>query len=449
MQNSVPVAETLPTKNRNRGSVVSAEVKTWRNLFFVTSVEININLLIEHQCPQCGAPALLEETDRLFSCDFCRVKSYLLEPGFFRYLLPDKAPPGQSLIYMPYWRFKGTQFSCVTAGIQHRFIDVSHPANTTQIFPMSLGLRSQALKLRFATPETKGHFLKPDLPLKSVMDIFDQRFRSRLPEPVFLQSHIGESISLIYSPFYMKERLYDAIINKPLANKLPDDFDLSKLTDESSGRHIKFIPTLCPDCGWDMHGERDSLVLMCKNCNSMWKAGKQDLQKIKFAYLAGQNEKTTYLPFWRIKTKISGIDLNSFADMARVANLPKAIQDEWEKIPFRFWGLAFKVRPQTFVNLSRNITLGQPRGELVEKLPEGSIHPVTLPISEAVESLSVTLASFIKPARKRYPELPTIKIRPKAYALIYIPFREGHHEYVQPELNLTINKNQLALAGNL
>jgi hypothetical protein len=43
--------------------------------------------LIEYQCPQCGAPAILTETDRLFTCQFCRVKSYLLPGDYFRYVL--------------------------------------------------------------------------------------------------------------------------------------------------------------------------------------------------------------------------------------------------------------------------------------------------------------------------------------------------------------------------
>ena len=37
-----------------------------------------ISVQIEQSCPQCGAPANLEETDRLFACPFCRVTSLLL-----------------------------------------------------------------------------------------------------------------------------------------------------------------------------------------------------------------------------------------------------------------------------------------------------------------------------------------------------------------------------------
>ena len=79
---------------------------------------------IEHQCPQCGAPALLDETDRLFTCKFCRVKSYLTRDDFFRYILPQKTT-GQDLFFFPYWRYKGTLFSCTSDGLDERVVDAS------------------------------------------------------------------------------------------------------------------------------------------------------------------------------------------------------------------------------------------------------------------------------------------------------------------------------------
>ena len=94
-----------------------------------------MNLVIEHQCPQCGAPVLLEETDRLLACEFCRVKSYLMPKRFFRYMLPNAAPEDRDLVYAPYWRFKGMLFSSVLSGVKHRFIDVSQRAVSTPVFP--------------------------------------------------------------------------------------------------------------------------------------------------------------------------------------------------------------------------------------------------------------------------------------------------------------------------
>ena len=406
-------------------------------------------ILIQHQCPQCGAPATLKETDRLFACEFCRVKSYLLQDKFFRYLLPNAAPKNKNLVFFPYWRFKGMLFSCVESGIKHRFIDVSHQAVESDYFPISVGLRSQALKLNFVVPETRGYFLKPTRPFNHVMDFFKHRFSTSLPKPIYHQSHIGETLSLIYSPFYAEDKLFDAILNQPVSPVLPDDFDATVFQGGRAGGRINFIPTLCPACGWDLEGSRDALVLNCRNCNSVWRPDTNGFKKLTFGFMPAKEKNVMYLPFWRIKADVTGITLNSYADMVRIANVPKAIQKKWEDVEFRFWAMAFKVRPQVFVRLARNITLAQPQEKLVRELPDDSLHPVTLPIEEAIESLTINLASFMKPQKDLLPILGDITIKPKSYLLVYIPFLEHHHEFIQPELHLTINKNQLKLASNL
>src|SRR5262245_13627888 len=63
---------------------------------------LSLPLRVEHRCSQCGAPALLEDTDRLFQCGFCRVKLCLLPGDGFRYLLPPNIT-GADILYFPYW----------------------------------------------------------------------------------------------------------------------------------------------------------------------------------------------------------------------------------------------------------------------------------------------------------------------------------------------------------
>jgi len=406
-------------------------------------------LLIEHQCPQCGAPAILKETDRLFSCEFCRVNSYLLQVDFFRYMLPNAAPKTKDLVFFPYWRFKGMLFSCVDSGIEHKFIDVSHQAVESRYFPISLGLRSQALKLNFVTPEIKGYFLKPIFSFKKVMNIFQNSFNKFLPKPVFHQSHVGDTVSLIYSPFYKEEKIYDAVLNKAITTVPTDDFETASFAGGRPNWRTQFIPTLCPDCGWDLKGRRDALVLNCKNCNSVWRPTKNGFKPLKFSIMPSTDENVIYLPFWRIKADVDGITLNSYADLIRIANLPKVIQRNWEDKEFRFWCPAFKVRPRVFIRLGRSMTLSQPMEKMHKELPDARIHPVTLSLKEAVESLIINLASFMKPREDLFPLLKDIAIKPDRYRLVFIPFVEHHHEFIQPKLYLTLNKNQLSLASNL
>jgi predicted RNA-binding Zn-ribbon protein involved in translation (DUF1610 family) len=416
---------------------------------FSLFTEVVINFLIEHQCPQCGAPAILEETDRLFACEFCRVNSYLITDDYFRYVLPHPAAENDEIVYFPYWRFKGMLFFCGPAGVENRFVDLSQQAIVTPHFPFSVGVRSQAMKIRFVTPDTGGRFLKPRQASQKIFSNFELRFGKSLPKPIVHQAHVGETLSLIYSPFYVKDRLYDAILNKPVSDVLPQDFDIDEFTAENPRGHIHFVSTLCPNCGWDLEGERDALVLRCKNCNSAWYPVGKKLKPLKFAHFAAEGDHKIYLPFWRIKADISGLELNSYADLIKIANLPRAVQDGWQDIAFRFWVPAFKVRPRIFLRLASQLTVVQPQKNLKPQLPADRIHPGNLPVQEAIECLKLTLASFIKPRKTLTERLPAINVDAKRFSLIFVPFSEDHHEFIQAEYQIAINKNVMTLSKNL
>ena len=391
----------------------------------------------------------MEETDRLFSCEFCRVKSFLVVKDVFRYLLPSQAPESKNLLYFPYWRFKGMLFSCAGNGISHKFVDVSHQAVLSHLFPSNLGLRSQALKLKFVKSENAGRFLKPTLSFEQIEKNFESRFDKSSPKPVLHQAHIGETLSLIYAPFYMQQRLYDAVLNRPVAASPANEFEIDKLPAENPNWPIHFMATLCPHCGWDLEGEKDSLVLLCKNCSSTWYPVGKKLKKIKFGKHTVDDSNVIYLPFWRIRPEICGLNLSNYADLIQVANIPKVIQPGWEDIGFRFWAPAFKVRPKIFLQLSKNMTLAQLSKEADEELPGHRHHSITLPVTEAIESLKVNLAGFLKPKNRLSDILPSIEVSAKSFELVYVPFIEKHHEFIQPQIHFAINKNIIALSDNL
>ncbi len=392
---------------------------------------------------------MLKETDRLLTCEFCKVTSYLLPKDFFRYTLPSKTPDDKDIVFFPYWRLKGMHFSCTLNGIRHRFIDVSHQALASRWFPISVGLRSQTLKMQLASRKTDGRFLQPSLPLNTVISLIEKRFSTLRSDTVIFQSHIGETLSMIYSPFYMDDKIYDAVLNTPIFSKLPNGFDLDLPADDLPEQLIRLIPSLCPACGWDLHGERDALILLCKNCNSLWEPRRNGFKKLKFAHIHAEGDNVIYLPFWRIKAEISGIELETYADLVRLANLPRVTQRRWADISFYFWTLGFKLPPRNFLNLSRSLTLSQPQKKLIRQLPAGNLYSVKLPVTEAVESLKIILASFIKPPEKYLSRLIDIALRPKSYLLVYFPFYLKHNEFIQPQFHMAINKNLLDLTGNL
>lgn len=421
------------------------EAKTCTTPGSATNAVKSSKLLIEYQCPQCGAPATIEETDHLFDCAFCRVKSYLLS-RVYRYVMPHKAPKGRDLIYMPYWRFKGMLFSSEESAVRHRLVDVSYRGVEAPHVPMSLGLRSQTQKLRFLTPETEGRFLRPDMSYPDILKQILERFGKAGVSPVAFHSFIGETLSLLYAPFYLDGKLYDAVLNRPISPLLSDDYTLR---DRPGGRptwELRFVPAQCPECGWDLEGERDSFALSCRNCQSVWHAGKSRFMKLHFASLMEEEHgtPTLFLPFFRIRPKITGVRLSSLADLIRLGNLPKAVLDSMEEEPFHFWAPAFKVRPNDFLKLSVRTTLGQPKRPMEPRLPSGEIYPVTLPLNEALESLKVNLASFAKPPRKFHPLLPEINIEPKGVTLVYIPFSIRGNEILYAPCRLRLSRNTLA-----
>lgn len=407
------------------------------------------SFVIEHQCPQCGAPAELSETERLLTCGFCRVKSYLTTPRYFRYVIPHHAPAGKEIFYFPYWRFKGMLFSCLPKRIENRFIDVSCQALELEDFPFNIGFRGQTQKLRFAAAEPEGVFIRPAIPFNGIFPGLGERYGPSPARSILYREFIGETRSLIYSPFYFDSNLTDAVTNEPVSKLRPEEVQAMLPTADRRKWKINFLPALCPQCGWDLGGEPDSLVLICENCKSAWwgKGGK--FNRLNTVHFPEGGDGWVYLPFWRIQAGVSYIVLKTFADLVKTANMPRAVQPGWDKIPFHFWNPAFKVRPQSYLTIATNVTLNQPTEKAVAGPPQGAAHSVTLPLGEAVESLKLNLANFMRPMETRVELIPQIEIEARRFQLVYIPFRDTRLELVQPRLNLAINKKALLHARNL
>ena len=392
---------------------------------------------------------MLNETDRLFTCAYCRVKSCLLPPkGVFRYLLPHVADPGKQVVYFPYWRYRGTRFCCIENEIRHQHVDVTHQAVESPYFPASMGLRAQAMRLAFVSPHTAGRFLAPALSIRDILLQRENRLKTEMASrKVYYQSHVGEVLSLIYSPFYIDEQLVDAVLNRTVSGPLPDSF-MNTLT--KSGRpdwQMQFLSAMCPSCGWNLSGERNAIVLTCANCNSAWQPIGGSLKPVPVAFFP-DDAADLFLPFWRIKAEVSGIPLASYADLVHLANLPRVVQPGWDQMEFRFWSLAFKLSPKAFLSLSIRMNLTQPREELKSGNPPGAIYPTTLSVTEAVDTMKTTLAGMMKPADTGFAKLPQIHIKALRFVLVYVPFRSGYQEWLQSQYSIAINKNLLSLTDH-
>jgi DNA-directed RNA polymerase subunit RPC12/RpoP len=398
---------------------------------------------IEQECPQCGAPIELDETDHLILCPFCNVKNYLSARDYFRFFLPHKAPD-KTIIYAPYMRFKGEVYLCKGASINHSIVDITHLGTSYEQLPISLGLRPQAMKMKFVTPDVHGSFLTCSLKPSDVLTIVDQHLSIFSPGKLFHQAYIGETFSLIYLPLFVQgNRVYDAVINRPIAT-LPDgENTFSSAGDGNPAWHITFMATLCPQCGWNLDGERDSVVLTCSNCDTAWEALDGTFVQVPCGAVPSDGEDTNYLPFWKITAQDEAMGVNTYADLIRITKRPIVIQTDWHNRELAFWIPAFKIRPKVFLRLVRQMTIFQKDFTIQEKIPTKNLYPVTLSRDEAAQGLKITLASAVMTKRKFFPLLPQVNLTIKKSHLVYLPFKAMGHDIIQEHLNISINKNTL------
>ncbi len=406
-----------------------------------------MGLTVEQECPQCGAPIGLEETDHLIQCPYCSVKSFLFAPDYFRLVLPHKAPD-KDIIYAPYLRFKGNTYACQGQAIGHRIIDITHLGTPVKGLPISLGLRPQAMKMKFVTPDTAGSFLRCSLEMADVLSKVGKHASGT--GQLFHRAYIGETVSLIYLPlFVQKETVFDAIINQPIV-KLTGTEDMFGSTAEKPLRwKLTFMSTLCPQCGWNLEGDRDSVVLTCNNCNTAWGASEGKFVRVDLGVVPGQGDKTVYLPFWKITARAEGIEINSFADFIRVTNQPKVVQEDWENQDMSYWCPAFKIRPRIFLRLLSQLTVSQKDFETEETIPRQGLYPVTMPQSEAAQSMKLTLANSALTKRDTFPMLPQVHFAIKDSILLYLPFTDKGHDVVQEQMGVSINKKSLEYGRHL
>lgn len=439
-----------------------------------------MEIKIAQECPQCGAPITISESDRLLSCPYCGVKSFMQSTGAFRYSLPAQAgeKAEEGLLHVPYIRFKGNVFLVNEAGISHKVMDVTQLGFDLPGLPPSLGVRPQAMQVRRVLPQNQGRYLrlttKARVILEKVVRLSPMRIEkikqtvsekendmvfvgSRM-ETIEYSSHsrflhrafIGETVSFVYLPIAVGEtEILDGVTGRFLMN-----------TEEASGVpmrgapfnprwQVQFMPTLCPRCGWTLDGEGDCLVMTCSNCDTAWQLGSHALEQVHWQLVPGDRRTALYLGFWKISTHIPILDIYSFADFIRRTNQAMIAKQEWHERVMSFWVPAFKLQPKVFLRTGRQATLGQWRlspgpGNVVPNL-----YPVTLPVSEAKQAVKVILAASTASRKNIFPYLPEIRLQDVTTQLVFLPFVDKGHDWYQPHTAVAISKNILRFSRSL
>ncbi len=142
---------------------------------------------------------------------------------------------------------------------------------------------------------------------------------------------------------------------------------------------------------------------------------------------------------------VKGITLKSYADLARVANLPKIIHSEWEGQEVCFWIPAFRVYSSLFLRLSKQMTLFQPAEKTEAVLPNALLHPVTFSEENAAASLKIHLAYLLTKKKETFPKLHEITIGPVETTLVFMPFTSTGRELIHPQLRIGLPGQILSL----
>ncbi|MCP3899083.1 MAG: hypothetical protein GY707_05035 [Desulfobacteraceae bacterium] len=393
----------------------------------------------------------MEETENIIECPFCRVRSILSVQPFPCYYFEPRQEKLSDIpvIYIPYWRFKGLEFTLSSEQVVYRVIDSSWVAIDKlekQGIPSSLGLRSQTQKLKFIQSETKGLFYPHSISKKQILSHIDKD-QSVANKKKQVHIHVGEIISLIYLPFYKSQHeLFDGLTGKKI-EALSEQFPLEGKLPQYS---FSFMPGLCPNCGWELMGETDSLVLTCKGCFRAFLIRNKKLKQIPVQFASLQFDTDIFIPFWKLSINFSKIQCSKYSDIIKLANLPKAILEEHKTQDFYFFIPAFKVNPKLFLRLGKQASLLQPDSSALDKLPDSEFYPADLPLQEGLEATMPVLMHLCKKKKELMNSMISEKkIKLEKYSLVYLSFKEQGLEYVQKEFGFSIPKNSLKFGRKL
>lgn len=406
------------------------------------------SLHIEHNCPQCGAPVTLLETDRILTCPFCRVSLLIQsdQPLSYTLPLPEGAMSGDDLVFAPYWRFKGVMYALNDVEVTHRIMDVTTRAASFDPLPYTLGVRPQALRLKLsiASPPSRLFSLSLDRRrfikgLKTGGRDLDVNSSSRFS----YKAVVGEVVSLLFAPYLLRgEALHDPFTGRSLCDSLEREGEPKVVETEPEDR-VRFLPTLCPSCGWDLEGVPDTHVLRCRSCETLWEAVGHGFHRLDPYCAQAKGGADMWLPFWRLETTSTGFDLASYEDFVRLTNIPRVIRPHMASQPFAFWIPAFKIQPRLFLRMSGALTVAQPPCQDFELPDDSSLYPCTLPAVEGFQSVPVVLGAIAPAKRDLLPKINKGKFAFQGKQLVWVPFTMRGSECIQPQMEFSIPRDSL------
>jgi hypothetical protein len=360
--------------------------------------------------------------------------------------------------------------------IRWRSLELSRCGIRAPGLPVSLGYRPQALKLAPAeVPPARDQgpcYLRlrrkaseilieaARIPAVTPADMPDGQDR----QPIYHKTFIGEQVSIIYLPVFLKGgRLCDGITGDILPVEDAARFMERMRQKPAAAWQLKFIPALCPKCGWDMEAGRSSLIFSCPNCLSFWERRQAGLHPVRTGLLGDIDvgRQPFLLPFWQFELAIElqGRAFTSLYGLFRFCGLPEGFGPRQERLERAASIMipAFSSSPKGFLNLSRAMTLAQhrmhscelgPGGEMPSISDAGSMAAKFMDVSisrqDAQRALKMALGAMSLSKKRLFPLLKELKIGIKETRLCYVPFERRGSELVQEDASAAVSLKRVA-----
>jgi hypothetical protein len=414
---------------------------------------------VEHECPQCGGAVALGEADRMLACPFCRARLALWPGEFFRYWIPPPPAAGDDVLLAPYWRIRGLDCALRVADanergvrlfdVRERALDATFPAVGPSFLPQNLGLRPQAMKLRFATAQAPAFFLAPDRELAEA--VAGTAKLSRLADEVIggeAPSHrefIVETASLLYTPLVVRgDTVLDALLMRELPRSSGGAGALLERVERDRRWRLEFFAALCPECGCDLDGGPRSVVLLCRSCRTGWQGAAGGLRRVPCEALPAPGG-AVMLPFWKLRAAISAFSLRTGDDLVRFANVSPGVRKGPGAAQLWFWVPAFPMSPSPFLRVARHLTVAQipldaqaPQGE-----QWGAVQAATIEAAKAFGAVKVLLAQLGQPRTEVFPMIPEVTATLEEAKLALLPFIPSGGDLIQRDVRLSITRSTL------
>ena len=389
-----------------------------------------MELTVQQPCPTCGAEILINEDDRLIQCEYCDVHNYMVHRELARFALPARLPSHVSeerLFYVPYLRFKGTIYYCQGLSVHNKMVDTTRVGFPLRSLPVSLGLRPQVMHVLPVTSQTAGNYVRQTIKAKTIFSDaarLTTLFNRDKKEDIVHRAFIGETISRVYLPLYAYHGfLYDGVTHTKIGPSSLVDKMMESRVKFHAGWEPRFLSTICPGCGDTMVGSRDTLVMRCNNCVTCWREVDGQFRKIDFGVVESSGGDAIYLPFWYIEPEVDGYKLHSLGDYLEFVNHPVVITGRHRQKKLAFIIPAFKVTPNTYLQAAKNLTAVQLAFTDEQQIPLTTSYPVTMPFTEAVQSLKSVLAGAAVSPKMVFGILDKLTFKVGESRLLYLPFQ--------------------------